>query len=112
MAANAAERRSAATPCVIDQAEQSQRIPPCRREVERALADGELRAVPMPISPGPSGSIRVPVVAELRSVVHRCPCQPMYCRSSAQITQVSGGTPLSGYWVPQVVHRKQGMEKN
>jgi hypothetical protein len=36
------------------------------------------------------------------SVVHRCPSQPTYWRSSAQIAHAAGGAAAGWYWAPQV----------
>ena len=58
-------------------------------------------SAPMPITPGPSSAMwpRCPALASSASVVHCCPSQPTYWRSSRQIGQSSRGAP---YCTPQV----------
>ena len=48
---------------------------------------------PMPVTPGPSSLIRPrwPAAWSSASVVHRCPSQPTYWRSSRQIGQSGRG---------------------
>ena len=60
-------------------------------------------SVPMPSRPSPSSlSARRWRAHSPSSVVHSCPAQPTYWRSSAQIGQRSGEPSLSANCVPQV----------
>ena len=56
---------------------------------------------PTPITPGPSGLVTplCPASRNSASVVHCCPSQPTYWRSSSQIGQSSRWAP---YCTPQV----------
>ena len=93
---------------------QSHRKPPAAvRRCSARWPMANLGSVPMPMRPGPSGWT---VLRWLRrsscSVVQRCPCHPMYWRSSEQMRQCSGGMGVSGYWVPQVVQMKFAIPVN
>src|SRR5690242_9163197 len=64
----------------------------------------------MPVRPGSSSRIwLVWSACNSSRVVHRCPPQPRYWRSSSQMAQRSGGTWVSICWVPQVVQMKWGI---
>jgi hypothetical protein len=59
---------------------------------------------PMPMTPGSySRNVLVWPCRMAVNVVHVCPRGGMYCRSSSQITQRSGGCSLCACCVPQAV---------
>ena len=67
-------------------------------------------SMPIPVRPGSSGSILLWWSLRRSSrVVHTWPCQPMYWRSSEQMTQEAGGEGDSSYWTPQVVQMNFAM---
>ena len=72
----------------------------CRRGTAPARPAGRCRTwavVPMPVRPGSSCRIRfVWSARSSSSVVHCWPPQPMYCRSSSQMAQRSGGASALG----------------